>query len=88
LTANNWTHLVLSRINGNAKIYLDGVEKISYSLVGSLTALGNSRIGALDGFTNRNHSGKVAITRIYKGKGLTSTEVSTNFDAVKSRFGL
>lgn len=88
LTANNWTHLVLSRINGNAKIYLDGVEKISYSLVGSLTASGNSRIGSLDGFTNRNHSGKVAITRIYKGKGLTSTEVTYNYDAVKSRFGL
>lgn len=88
LTANKWTHLVLSRINGNAKIYLDGVEKLSYSLVGSLTASGNSRIGSLDGFTNRNHSGKVAITRIYKGKGLTSTEVTTNFDAVKSRFGL
>jgi hypothetical protein len=88
LTANNWTHLVLSRINGNAKIYLDGVEKLSYSLVGSLTALGNSRIGALDGFTNRNHSGKVAITRIYKGKGLTLSEVTTNFDAVKTRFGL
>ena len=88
LTANKWTHLVLSRINGNAKIYMDGVEKISYSLVGSLTALGNSRIGALDGFTNRNHSGKVAIARIYKGKGLTQSEVSTNFDAIKSRFGL
>jgi hypothetical protein len=88
LTANKWTHLVLSRINGNAKIYLDGVEKLSYSLVGSLTASGNSRIGSLDGFTNRNHSGKVAITRIYKGKGLTLSEVTTNYDAVKSRFGL
>ena len=88
LTANKWTHLVLSRINGNAKIYLDGVEKLSYSLVGSLTASGNSRIGSLDGFTNRNHSGKVAITRIYKGKGLTLAEVTTNYDAVKSRFGL
>lgn len=88
LTANKWTHLVLSRINGNAKVYLDRVEKLSYSLVGSLTASGNSRIGSLDGFTNRNHSGKVAITRIYKGKGLTLSEVTTNYDAVKSRFGL
>ena len=88
LTANKWTHLVLSRINGNAKIYLDGVEKLSYSLVGSLMSSGNSRIGSLDGFTNRNHSGNVAITKIYKGKGLTSTEVPTHFNALKSRFGL
>ena len=88
LTANKWTHLVLSRINGNAKIYLDGVEKLSYSLVGSLMSSGNSRIGSLDGFTNRNHSGNVAITKIYKGKGLTSTEVATHFNSLKSRFGL
>ena len=88
LTANKWTHLVFSRINGNAKIYLDGVEKLSYSLVGSLMSSGNSRIGSLDGWTNRNHSGKVAITRIYKGKGLTSTEVTTQFDLLKTRFGL
>ena len=88
LTANKWTHLVLSRINGNAKIYLDGVEKLSYSLVGSLMSSGNSRIGSLDGFTNRNHSGNVAITKIYKGIGLTSTEVATHFNALKSRFGL
>ena len=88
ITANKWTHLVFSRINGNAKIYLDGVEKLSYALVGSLVASGNSRIGSLPGFTDRNHSGNIAITRIYKGKGLTSTEVTTQFDLLKSRFGL
>jgi hypothetical protein len=87
-TANKWTHLVFSRINGNAKIYLDGVEKLSYSLVGSLVASGNSRIGSLPGFTNRNHSGNIAITKIYKGKGLTSTEVGNHFDLLKSRFGI
>jgi hypothetical protein len=88
LIANKWTHLVFSRINGNAKIYLDGVEKLNYSLVGSLVASGNSRIGSLIGWTDRNHSGNIAITRIYKGKGLTSTEVTTHFDLTKSRFGL
>jgi hypothetical protein len=88
ITANKWTHLVFSRINGNAKIYLDGVEKLSYALVGSLVASGNSRIGSLPGFTDRNHSGNIAITRIYKGKGLTSTEVTTQFDLLKTRFGL
>ena len=88
LTANKWTHLVFSRINGNAKIYLDGVEKLSYSLVGSLMSSGSSRIGSLDGWTNRNHSGNVAITKIYKGKGLTSTEVATHFNLQKTTFGL
>ena len=88
LIANKWTHLVFSRINGNAKIYLDGVEKLSYSLVGSLVASGNSRIGSLPGFTDRNHSGNIAIARIYKGKGLTSTEVASQFDLTKNRFGL
>jgi hypothetical protein len=88
IIANKWTHLVFSRINGNAKIYLDGVEKLSYSLVGSLVASGNSRIGSLPGFADRNHSGNIAIARIYKGKGLTSTEVTSQFDLTKNRFGL
>ncbi|MEY3874702.1 MAG: hypothetical protein RL363_1423 [Bacteroidota bacterium] len=85
-----WSHIVLSRISGNVKVYINNVEKASYSLPGTLMSNAESQIGQLNhpntGYFNL--SGKIAITNIYKGKGLTSAEVSINFNAVKSRFSL
>lgn len=85
-----WSHIVISRISGNVKLYINNVEKASYALPGTLMSNAENEIGQLNhpntGYFNL--SGKIAITNIYKGKGLTSAEVSTNFNAVKSRFGL
>lgn len=87
---NAWKHIVISRISGNVKVYINNVEKTSYSLPGNLMSNAENEIGRLNhpnvGYFNL--SGKIAITNIYKGKGLTQSEVTTNFDAVKSRFGL
>jgi hypothetical protein len=86
---NVWNHIVLSRISGTVKIYVNSVEKASYSLTGSLLSQQNSRIGSLPTHPGgKNYSGNIATTKIYKGKGLTSTEVLTQFDLTKSRFGL
>jgi hypothetical protein len=72
------------------KIYVNNVEKTSYALPGSLMANEENQIGQLNhpsiGYFNL--SGKIAITKIYKGKGLTSTEVNSQFNLVKSRYGL
>ena len=87
---NTWLHIVISRISGNVKVYINNVEKTSYALPDNLMSNAENEIGRLNhpniGYFNL--SGKIAITRIYKGKGLTSSEVSTNFDADKTRFGL
>lgn len=85
-----WRHIVISRISGNVKVYINNVEKTSYSLPGNLMSNAENEIGRLNhpntGYFNL--SGKIAITNVYKGKGLTQSEVSTNFNAVKTRFGL
>ncbi len=85
-----WSHIVISRISGNVKLYINNVEKASYALPGNLMANAENEIGRLNhpntGYFNL--SGKIAVTKIYKGKGLTSSDVSTNFNATKSRFGL
>ena len=88
-TRNAWQHIVVSRIDGSAVVYVNGVSKLTYSLPGSLIAQQNSQIGNL-GRSNSYYSfsGNIATTKIYKGKGLTSTEVLTQFDLTKSRFGL
>lgn len=86
---NVWNHIVVSRISGTAKVYVNGVEKASYSLPGSLLAQQNSRIGSLPTHPGgKNYSGNIATTRFYKGKGLTAAEISYNFNLLKSRFGL
>jgi hypothetical protein len=88
-TRNAWQHIVVSRIAGSAVVYVNGVSKLAYSLPGSLIGQQNSQIGNL-GRENSfySFSGNIATTKIYKGKGLTSTEVLTQFDLTKSRFGL
>ena len=91
-TLNAWKHIVLSRISGQATLYLDGISKLTYSLPASLMSNKLNVIGTITpnfgdpGYFNL--SGNIAITRIYNGRGLTSTEVSTHFDLLKTRFGL
>ena len=88
-TRNAWQHIVVSRIAGSAVVYVNGVSKLAYSLPGSLIGQQNSQIGNL-GRENSfySFSGNIATTKIYKGKGLTSTEVLTQFNLTKSRFNL
>jgi hypothetical protein len=89
ITLNAWQHIVVSRIAGSVSVYVNGVSKLTFSLPGSLLAQQNSRIGDFNGSNGYySFSGNIATTKIYKGKGLTSTEVLTQFDLTKSRFGL
>jgi hypothetical protein len=89
ITLNAWQHIVVSRIAGSVSVYVNGVSTLTYSLPGSLLAQQNSRIGDFNGSNGYySFSGNIATTKIYKGKGLTSTEVLTQFDLTKSRFSL
>ena len=89
ITLNAWQHIAVSRIGGSVAVYVNGVLKTTYSLTGSLIAQQDSRIGDFYGSNGYySFSGNISITKIYKGKGLTSSEVTTHFDLLKSRFGL
>ena len=85
-----WSQIIVSRISGLVRIYVNKIEKDSFSLPSSLMAGGDTQLGKLSNYSSNYHTmrGKIAITNIYKGKGLTQSEVATNFDAVRSRFGL
>lgn len=89
-STDTWSQIIVSRISGIVKIYVNKIEKASFSLPTSLMSSGNTQIGKLSNFPSNYHTmrGKIAITRIYQSKGLTASEVTTNFDALKSRFGL
>jgi len=83
-----WTHGVISRIGSAWKMYINGVEKASASA--SFTVANSStapKIGSYDG-SQYFLDGKIASMRIYKGRGLTASEVQQNFNAVRTRFGV
>jgi hypothetical protein len=89
INLNTWQHIVVSRISGSVTVYVNGVLKINYSLPGSLIAQQNSRIGDFYGSNGYySFSGNIALVKIFKGKGLTSTETANHFSLTKSRFGL
>jgi hypothetical protein len=92
IATNTWKNVVVSRISGQVTVYIDAISNLTYSLSGSLMDSQQNLIGTLSssftpiGFFNL--SGNIAATKIYKGKGLTSDEVSTQFSLLKTRFGL
>ena len=93
---NKWKHLVFVMNQGTTvgnKIYVNGVNQIlslSSATVSAPNALFNSGLGRISSwrlnlsYLMNMHLGKF---RIYK-RELTQQEISDNFDAEKSRFGL
>ena len=89
LSTGQWYHLVFA-FDGSTgmTIFVNGVlEKsatVSGSPTGSSTTFSIGRITA----TGNDYNGKVALVRIYKGKGFTASEVLNNFNATRTRFGV
>lgn len=83
---NLWYHFVASRINNTTYLYKNGILQTSDTDNHNYPQqeLNLARYGGNTNFLQ----GKVSIVRIYKGKGLTQSEVSQNYNVTKSRFGL
>ena len=89
-----WEHLVFSRIgtgNNNMKFYNN--NSLVHTWTNKASYDDNNSSSATSAMTTFGHNeapgvrGKIAIYRFYLGKGLTSTEVTTNYNDQKSRFG-
>ena len=88
ITINEWHHIVGTRAVGGAiVIYIDGVadltvngdNAIDYTTTDFNIGYAPARIGPFNG--------DISSTRVYN-KSLTAAEVTQNFNAQKSRFGL
>jgi hypothetical protein len=87
---DTWVNFALSRIGSTITLYANG------GAVGSTvtdsgtwgTATGNLNVGIDGDNASEGFNGRLATIMVYKGKGLTSTEVLQNYNALKSRFGL
>lgn len=87
MTANAWHNVVASRISGVTSLYLNGSFKVSGSDPCVYPQASYLSLGSAANFSNFLN-GQIPVSRIYKGKGLTSSEVSQNYNALKGRFGI
>ena len=91
-TVNTWNHVSVTWDSTNLKIYLNGTLQETVA-TGTVYTPGNYQAGigadynGSPGTTARNLNGDIAAVKIYN-RVLLDTEISQNYNALKSRFGL
>lgn len=90
LSVNTNYHLAITRIGSEISIYINGNFVRSFY---SSTSIGSGNLPITIGRDNVAggrffFNGNIPIIRVYNGKGLTSVEISQNFNAEKSQFNL
>jgi hypothetical protein len=84
---NSWNHIVATYNGTNRAIYINGVLKTTSNASGNVPNGNILNIGAYQNDSAYTINGRMSQVRIYN-KGLTSSEVTQNYNATKSRFGL
>ena len=85
---SDWLHIVFSRGSGssnNVKLYCNNSLEETYTDTNDWDYSQYGRIIAA--FATTTPPARMGIWRFYKGKALTSTEVTTNWNDQKERFG-
>jgi len=88
-SAGLWTHIACTYGAGTKYIYINGVLRSTQTgLTGTIpTNTTGLFLGAYGPGTSYFMNGKIAVSRVYN-KVLTAAEVTQNYKAQKSRFGL
>ena len=88
-SAGLWTHITCTYGAGIKYIYINGVLRATQTgLTGTIsTNTTGLFLGAYGPGSSYFMDGKIAVSRVYN-KALTQAEVTQNFNAQKSRFGL
>lgn len=91
INTTDWFHIVGTFTSGSQKIYINGVERGSNTLTGTIsTNSGGMSVGVYGGFSGGRgyyYNGDIAVVKVYN-KVLSETEIKQNFNAIKGRFGL
>ena len=95
---SGWKQMVISRSGSALKFYKNGalMSNISQTETATTDYTNNSfsansysaALWTLVNFGTYHFTGKFAIFRFYRSKGLSATEVQQNYDFQKARFGL
>ena len=89
VSAGDWFHIVCTYGSGVKRIYINGIAITTQTgLTGTIpTNTTGLFLGAYGPGSSYFIDGKIAVSRVYN-KALTQAEVTQNFNAQKSRFGL
>lgn len=84
-----WNNVVLTRNGGNIKFFVNGIQKYSSTGNELVTKISFDKtvIGGTASFTSGRYSGEIGTVNIYN-RELTASEILTNFNSTKGRFGL
>jgi hypothetical protein len=87
VTTNSWWHIVFTfdKATGATKIYKNGVDQGNSGTIGSYIGTSNIHLGQAYG-NSGYFQGKGAVYKMYD-RVLSSAEVTTNYNALKNRFG-
>jgi hypothetical protein len=91
INTSSWFQVIGTFITGSRKLYVNGILKNSDSATGTIaTNAGGMSIGVYGGYSGGRdyyYNGDIAIVRVYN-KELSASEVLTNYNSLKGRFGL
>jgi len=89
LTPNTWNHIVgtANGVTGNINLYVNNVQVGGTNFAGTLTSSGGG-IRLMRRWDNADYwGGRLATVRIYNTE-FGNTQINTNYQALRSRFGL
>ena len=88
-STNQWINVVLARIGSTLTLYANNnvvTTATNSDTWGTVT--GNLNIGVDGNNSSEPLNGRISDVMIYKGLGLTSTQVAQNFNALRGRYGI
>jgi hypothetical protein len=87
VVTNTWNNIVYSKVGDTLNAYLNGASVATTNVSGNIQTIQRYIIAQDNLFSGNLWSGIIANVMIYN-KGLSQAEVTQNYNAQKSRFGL
>ena len=91
VNTTKWFHIVATHTSGTQRVYINGVLVGTGTSAGTIATNTNGvSIGAYGGFNGSRsyyYNGDISAVRVYN-RVLSATEVSQNFEATRSRYGI
>lgn len=87
-TINTWCHSVGVKSGSQITLYVNKSNLGSANFNNNYTYDKISVAGFWNQVGTEPFTGRIAVLRLYKGKALTSTEVTQNYNSLKTRYGL
>ena len=89
ISLNTWYHVALVRSSSVFSTYLNTVPSTQTGTSSTnLTSVLDTLIGYYSLASGYSIKGRVAVYRVYNNRALSATEVSQNFNALRSRYGI